>query len=89
LKMLGLGAHACFLGRAYLYGLGADGQDGVTRALEIIRDELDSTMALTGMSDAGAIPPTVLRDREPRHEDAATLAPSPEGPAGAPFRATA
>ena len=42
LKFLGLGARACFIGRAYLYGLGAYGQAGVTKALEILRDELSS-----------------------------------------------
>src|SRR5437588_852713 len=48
LKFLGLGARACFIGRAYLYGLGAYGQAGVTKALEILKDELDVAMALTG-----------------------------------------
>ena len=37
LKFLGLGARACFIGRAYLYGLGAYGQAGVTKALESSR----------------------------------------------------
>jgi L-lactate dehydrogenase (cytochrome) len=36
------------IGRAYLYGLGAGGQAGVTRAIEILRNELDVTLALTG-----------------------------------------
>jgi L-lactate dehydrogenase (cytochrome) len=48
LRALALGAHACLIGRAYLYGLGAAGQAGVTKAIEIIRKELDVTMALTG-----------------------------------------
>ncbi|MBN9206987.1 alpha-hydroxy-acid oxidizing protein, partial [Methylibium petroleiphilum] len=39
------------IGRAFLYGLGAMGQAGVTRALEIIRNELDITMAFTGHTD--------------------------------------
>src|SRR5205823_3146880 len=52
LKFLGLGARACFIGRAYLCGLGACGQGGVTKALEILREELDLAMALTGVTDA-------------------------------------
>jgi L-lactate dehydrogenase (cytochrome) len=36
------------LGRAYIYGLGAAGQAGVARAIDIIRQELDVSMALTG-----------------------------------------
>ena len=43
-----LGARACLSGRAYVYGLGAGGQAGVARAIEILRNELDVTMALTG-----------------------------------------
>lgn len=56
LKMLGLGADACLIGRAYLYGLGAHGPRGVDRALEIIRDELDENMALCGATDVGDLP---------------------------------
>ena len=55
LKFLGLGARACFIGRAYLYGLGAYGQAGVTKALEILKDELDVAMALTGVTDASEV----------------------------------
>lgn len=51
LKFLGLGARACFIGRAYLYGLGAFGQAGVTKALEILKEELSVAMALTGITD--------------------------------------
>jgi L-lactate dehydrogenase (cytochrome) len=47
-RALALGARACMIGRAYLYGLGAGGAEGVARAIEIIRNELDVTMALTG-----------------------------------------
>jgi L-lactate dehydrogenase (cytochrome) len=47
-RALALGARACMIGRAYLYGLGAGGEQGVARAIEIIRNELDVTMALTG-----------------------------------------
>jgi L-lactate dehydrogenase (cytochrome) len=48
MRALALGAHACLSGRAYIYGLGAGGQAGVARAIEIIRNELDVSMALTG-----------------------------------------
>jgi L-lactate dehydrogenase (cytochrome) len=54
-RALALGARACLSGRAYIYGLGAGGQAGVTRAIEIIRNELDVTMALTGVKNIGQI----------------------------------
>lgn len=60
LKMLALGARACFIGRAWLYGLGAGGEAGVAKALQLIRDELDTTMALTGVTDLSNVPPDVL-----------------------------
>jgi L-lactate dehydrogenase (cytochrome) len=47
-RALALGAKGCLIGRAFLYGLGAGGQPGVAKAIEIIRKELDITMALTG-----------------------------------------
>ncbi|QYK41039.1 MAG: alpha-hydroxy-acid oxidizing protein [Paracoccaceae bacterium] len=55
LKALALGARSTFIGRAYIYGLGAMGQAGVTRALEVIRKELDVTMALCGERDVRAL----------------------------------
>lgn len=48
LKARALGAHGTYIGRAFLYGLGAMGEAGVTRALEIIHKELDLTMAFCG-----------------------------------------
>jgi len=48
MRALALGAGSCMIGRAYLYGLGAGGAEGVGRAIEILRKELDVTMALTG-----------------------------------------
>lgn len=48
LKAIALGAKACAIGRAYLYGLGAYGEAGVTKALEIIHKELDTSMAFCG-----------------------------------------
>ncbi|MDS9468387.1 alpha-hydroxy acid oxidase [Paracoccus sp. MBLB3053] len=51
LKALALGAHATYIGRAFIYGLGAMGEAGVTKALEVIRKELDISMALCGERD--------------------------------------
>jgi L-lactate dehydrogenase (cytochrome) len=48
LKALSLGAKACMIGRPFLYGLASNGGAGVTRALEILRTELDLALALTG-----------------------------------------
>jgi L-lactate dehydrogenase (cytochrome) len=50
MRAIALGARACLSGRAYIYGLGAGGQAGVARAIEIIRNELDTSMALTGVN---------------------------------------
>ncbi len=55
LKALALGAKGTYIGRSFVYGLGAMGQDGVTAALEVIRKELDTTMALCGERDVGAL----------------------------------
>jgi L-lactate dehydrogenase (cytochrome) len=60
LKALALGARAGLIGKAFLYGLGAKGEAGVTQAIEIIRRELSVTMALTGQRDARSISPDVL-----------------------------
>ncbi|MFV0360175.1 alpha-hydroxy acid oxidase [Tropicimonas sp.] len=48
LKAIAMGAKGTMIGRAYVYGLGAMGEEGVTRALEVIHKELDVTMALCG-----------------------------------------
>jgi L-lactate dehydrogenase (cytochrome) len=61
LKALALGAHATMVGRAYAYGLGAMGEAGVTRALEILRAELDVSMALCGVKDVKGISSSILR----------------------------
>ncbi|MEX0860607.1 MAG: alpha-hydroxy acid oxidase, partial [Cucumibacter sp.] len=55
LKALCVGAKGVYIGRAYLYGLGAMGKKGVRLALDIIRNELDITMALCGESSVGAL----------------------------------
>jgi L-lactate dehydrogenase (cytochrome) len=54
-RALALGARSCMSGRAYIYGLGAGGQAGVARAIEIIKNELDVTMALTGTKSIAEI----------------------------------
>jgi L-lactate dehydrogenase (cytochrome) len=59
LKALALGAKGTFIGRAYVHGLGAMGQAGVTKALEVIQKEMDITMALCGCQKA--------RDFGPEH----------------------
>jgi len=51
LKALAMGAKATMIGRSYIYGLGAMGQAGVSAALEVIRKEIDTTMALCGERD--------------------------------------
>jgi L-lactate dehydrogenase (cytochrome) len=47
-RALALGADSCMIGRSYIYGLGAGGESGVSKAIEILAKELDVTMALTG-----------------------------------------
>ncbi|MCF1708808.1 alpha-hydroxy-acid oxidizing protein [Tabrizicola sp. J26] len=51
LKAIGMGAKSTFIGRSFIYGLGAMGEEGVTQALEVIRKEMDITMALCGERD--------------------------------------
>ena len=51
LKALALGATGTFIGRSYIYGLGAMGEAGVTAALEVIHKEMDTTLALMGEQD--------------------------------------
>jgi L-lactate dehydrogenase (cytochrome) len=61
LKALAVGADATLIGRAFAYGLGAMGEAGVARALEIIRAELDVSMALCGLRDVKEATPAILR----------------------------
>ena len=60
LKAVALGARGTLIGRSFLYGLGALGEAGVTRCLEIIRNELDLTMAFCGRTDIGQVDQSVL-----------------------------
>jgi len=55
LKAMALGAKGTYIGRAFLYGLGALGEQGVTKALEIIHKELDLTMAFCGHREVGQL----------------------------------
>ena len=60
LKALAMGAKGTFIGRAFVYGLGAMGQAGVTKALEVIQRELDLSMALCGRRDVTTLDRDVL-----------------------------
>ena len=60
LKALALGAKGTYIGRAFNHGLGAMGEAGVTRALEIIHKELDLTMAFCGRTDIQAVDRSIL-----------------------------
>ena len=60
MRAIALGARACLSGRAYLYGLGTGGQAGVARAIEILRSELDVSMALTGATSVAGIDRRVI-----------------------------
>jgi len=59
-KAWALGARGTYIGRAFLYGLGALGESGVTRCLEIIHKELDLTMAFCGHTDLRRVDRSVL-----------------------------
>jgi len=59
-RVLALGARSCMSGRAYIYGLGAGGQAGVARAIEIMRNELSTTMALMGVTKVSDIDRRVI-----------------------------
>lgn len=58
---LALGADFTFIGRAYLYGLMAGGMEGVTRCIEILRDEIHRTMTLLGVSEISELNPDHVR----------------------------
>ena len=60
MRALALGARACMIGRAYIYGLGAGGQAGVVKAIDILEKELSVTMALTGTNTIAEIDARVL-----------------------------
>jgi L-lactate dehydrogenase (cytochrome) len=64
-RALALGAKGCLIGRAFLYGLGAGGEDGVRTAIELIRKEMDITMALTGTTSVEKVDRSILVDGGP------------------------
>jgi L-lactate dehydrogenase (cytochrome) len=55
-----LGAKGVYIGRPFLYGLGAGGEAGVTKCLDIIRNELDLTMAFCGLRDVNHVDKNIL-----------------------------
>ncbi|RME17073.1 MAG: alpha-hydroxy-acid oxidizing protein [Alphaproteobacteria bacterium] len=61
LKAVAMGAKGAWIGRAYIYGLGAMGEAGVTKALEIIHTELDKSMAFCGHRDINEVTRDILR----------------------------
>jgi L-lactate dehydrogenase (cytochrome) len=60
LRALARGARSCLIGRSYIYGLGAGGEAGVARAIDILAKELDVTMALCGVSNVSDIDDRVI-----------------------------
>jgi L-lactate dehydrogenase (cytochrome) len=60
-KALALGARGALIGKSFLYALSAAGEAGVTKAIEIMRNELRVTLALTGTSTVDAVGPHILR----------------------------
>ncbi len=60
LKAIALGAKGTYIGRAYVYGLGAMGEAGVTKALEVIHKELDISMAFCGHTDITKVDRDIL-----------------------------
>jgi L-lactate dehydrogenase (cytochrome) len=60
LKAMALGAKGTYIGRAFLYGLGAMGEEGVSKALEIIHKELDLSMAFCGRTQMHQVDSSIL-----------------------------
>jgi L-lactate dehydrogenase (cytochrome) len=60
LRAVALGAKSCLVGRAFVYGLGAGGEAGVTKAISILRNELDVAMALTGSTSVRTVSRDIL-----------------------------
>jgi L-lactate dehydrogenase (cytochrome) len=60
MRALALGAKSCMIGRAYAYGLGAGGQEGVAKAISLIAKELETTMGLCGINTIAEIDDKVL-----------------------------
>jgi L-lactate dehydrogenase (cytochrome) len=60
-KAVAMGATACMVGRAYLYGLGAGGERGVDKALGFLHDEFERTMKLIGAANVGELGPDYIQ----------------------------
>ena len=60
MRALALGAKSCMIGRAYIHGLGACGGPGVAKAIDIIRNELNTTMGLCGVNTIAEIDDHVI-----------------------------
>jgi len=65
-KALALGANACSIGRGYLYALAAGGEAGVDRALQMLRDEFERTLALTGCNSVRKLGAGFVQHRSTR-----------------------
>jgi L-lactate dehydrogenase (cytochrome) len=61
LRALARGAHACLIGKAFLYALAAGGEAGVRRAFEIVRREMEVSMGLAGVTDVRRVDRSILR----------------------------
>jgi L-lactate dehydrogenase (cytochrome) len=64
LRALALGAKSCMIGRAYIWGLGAGGQEGVAKAIDILRKELDVNMALCGVKNVRDIDRSIVQSED-------------------------
>ena len=60
LKAMAIGAKGTYIGRAFIHGLGAMGKKGVTKALDVIHKELDTSMALCGRRDINEVDRDIL-----------------------------
>jgi L-lactate dehydrogenase (cytochrome) len=69
LRAIALGAKGTYIGRAWLYGLGAMGEHGVTKALECIQKELDVSMAFCGQTDINKVDSNVLAGHRPNEQN--------------------
>jgi L-lactate dehydrogenase (cytochrome) len=72
LRALALGARSCMIGRSYIYGLGAYGEAGVAKAIELMAKELDVTMALCGVRSLRNIDARVIAQASAGGKDIAS-----------------
>lgn len=80
-RALALGARACMVGRAFVWGLGAGGQEGVAKAIDILKKELSVTMALTGVGKVSDIDGRVIEGGVAKKKTAAATARKPKAKA--------